>query len=255
MNEAVVSILCFQDTYRNQTFYQKVPHILEDLSKLQGTNRYCEEEAAAVLTLRLKKHPLHAIHFLGSGNYHYLSALWAGMIRKPFQLLLYDHHTDLQAPAFGDILSCGGWVLWLLETNPFLQKVILVGPDTVSFEAVPEKAKEKVAFISQEKLRDTDGSGWREASDQIDPVLPLYVSIDKDILDHRYAHTGWSQGDTSLDQLMMSVTDILTTHCGRNGELLGIDVCGEAEPADPDYTGCNEEANRRIISELYRFLD
>ena len=48
------------------------------------------------------------IHFLDSGNYHYVTKLWLDQVKEPFDLLVLDHHTDLQQPMFGDILSCGG---------------------------------------------------------------------------------------------------------------------------------------------------
>ena len=45
------------------------------------------------------------IHFLDSGNYHYVSKIWMEKIEEEFELLVLDHHTDMQPPMFGDILS------------------------------------------------------------------------------------------------------------------------------------------------------
>ena len=35
------------------------------------------------------------ITFIGSGNYHYVSHLLLEEINKPFTLILFDHHTDM----------------------------------------------------------------------------------------------------------------------------------------------------------------
>ena len=36
-------------------------------------------------------------------------------IDMPFRLILFDNHTDMQPPAFGGLLSCGGWAAEALE--------------------------------------------------------------------------------------------------------------------------------------------
>lgn len=33
------------------------------------------------------------IHFLDSGNYHYVTKLWLDQVKEPFDLLVLDHHT------------------------------------------------------------------------------------------------------------------------------------------------------------------
>ena len=48
-------------------------------------------------------------------------------IDMPFRLILFDNHTDMQPPAFGGLLSCGGWAAEALEKLPHLQEVILIG--------------------------------------------------------------------------------------------------------------------------------
>ena len=50
------------------------------------------------------------IHFIDSGDYHYISKIMTDFIKEPFTLVLIDHHTDMQdASLGGDILSCGNW--------------------------------------------------------------------------------------------------------------------------------------------------
>ena len=57
-------------------------------------------------------------------------------MEHPFRLLVFDNHTDMQLPAFGGLLSCGGWIAASLEEVPMLQEVILVGPDEEAYTPV-----------------------------------------------------------------------------------------------------------------------
>ena len=56
-------------------------------------------------------------------------------------------------PAFGGILSCGGWIAAALEEVEKLEHVILIGPDEAAYEQVDETLKRKVTFLSREKLQ------------------------------------------------------------------------------------------------------
>ena len=37
-------------------------------------------------------YPAEGIHFIDSGNYHYLTKLWTDKLRVPFSLIVFDHH-------------------------------------------------------------------------------------------------------------------------------------------------------------------
>ncbi|MCR4823721.1 MAG: hypothetical protein K5849_00005, partial [Bacteroidales bacterium] len=82
-----------------------------DFSGLQGTNCYCSAESAERIRRSVSTLPLTAFHLIGTGDYHYQTLFWLERIREPFSLVLFDHHPDDQAGAFGtDLISCGGWV-------------------------------------------------------------------------------------------------------------------------------------------------
>ena len=66
------------------------------------------------------------------------------MLSRSF-ILVFDHHSDMLKPLFGDILSCGSWILNAMEHNKYLKKVILIGI-----------AKEQVALIDEKYQKDID---------------------------------------------------------------------------------------------------
>ena len=117
----------FTGVYENQEFYQDLGAVWLELGDIQGTNCYCDEEAEAAIKERISLMEPSGIHFLDSGNYHYVSKIWLDKIEEEFELLVFDHHTDMQMPMFGNILSCGGWIQAALDTNKRLKRVYLAG--------------------------------------------------------------------------------------------------------------------------------
>ncbi len=192
-----------------------------DNTDISGTRCYLDEEAEAVLTERLGAIPLTGIHFIDSGNYHYLSLLFLRRVKCDFHLVHIDFHPDSQLPAFGDITSCGGWIAKALEELGYLKNVYMYG---ISEELVSEM---KDRCFLDEALPD-DG-------------LPVYVSVDKDALTKEFAVTDWDQGGMSLEELL----EVLKACDGH--DVLGVDICGDtSEPSDKSMV-INAETNRELL--------
>lgn len=239
-----IILMNFTDIYKEQEFYRETDPIWLEFSHLTGCSCYCDEEAAGILRKEIRELPAEGIHFLDSGNYHYMSLFWLEKIDRPFRLVLFDNHTDMQPPAFGGLLSCGGWAAEALETVPALKEVILVGPDEEAFSQTDAKLREKVRFLSGEKLAGLSKEEITGFFSEIPGDLPLYLSVDKDVLCPEDAVTAWSQGDMKLTEL--------TEYLGllfENQNILGMDVCVEAEPGRGSL--CNDRANQALL-ELYR---
>lgn len=83
-----------------------------DLRDVEGTNCYCGSDSAEELRTRLKDVPADAVHWIDTGDYHYLTLLFLEKIKEPFSLILIDNHPDDQPSAFDEpgLLSCGSWV-------------------------------------------------------------------------------------------------------------------------------------------------
>ncbi|MDO4648365.1 MAG: arginase family protein [Eubacteriales bacterium] len=228
---------------------------------ITGTNCYCDDSAAETLRSRISSESVAGIHCIDSGNYHYLTKFWMEKYKADFQLLMLDNHTDLQPPAFGGILSCGGWLFDSMEEMENLKKVLLIGPGEEDYAPVQENLKERIRFFSKEYLRSSreelldpaERSSWiREVLQELDPKLPLYISIDKDVLCTEDARTTWSQGDMRLTELMALLEEILIWKRENEEIILGIDLCGSCDMENAEDNGLNERADLAIIQLMQR---
>ncbi|SKC47397.1 hypothetical protein SAMN06298214_0771 [Bacteroidales bacterium WCE2004] len=195
--------------------------IFADFSALEGTNCYCSEDSARAIRERIAGLPLHAVHAIGTGDYHYISLFWLERIGEPFQLVLFDHHPDDQPGAFdGGLLSCGSWVrearrLPMLRADRWIR-------DAEDFPALAEL-----------------------------PDLPVYLSIDLDVLSEEYARTDWDQGRMTLEELKGALRAVIGAR-----RIIGVDLCGGNTPekgASPDDLALNAVTGE-ALSDLFRDL-
>lgn len=204
---------------------QKVYEV--NFSAISGTRCYLEDDAKALISHGIAGTPIDGVHFIDSGNYHYLSLLYIARIKSDFELLLIDNHPDMKAPSFGQITSCGGWVLEAIENLPNLQKVYMLG---VKAELLDElmPLPDKVQVIN--------------SVDEINSNNAIYISIDKDALMKEYAVTDWDQGDMTLDELCANLDIIVKRH-----RIIGVDICGDTSEPDDFSDSINSATNRRLI--------
>ena len=240
----------FSGIYKEQQFWQ-TGEIQRNISwvevqELPGSNCYCDGDAMETLRQKLEEFDADGIHFIDSGNYHYMSRIWLEKLNTPFRLVVFDNHTDMQPPAFGGLLSCGGWVAASLEELPLLKEVLLVGPDQEAFDQTEPVLREKVRFLSREKLGEMTLEEKVSFFEELTAELPTYLSVDKDVLCPEEASTTWSQGDMTLEELCEFVKILL-----EKQDILGMDVCGECDPDACEGDHLNDLANRKLL-ELWR---
>lgn len=235
----------FSGIYKNQNFYKNYAEeeiFWTELSDLSGCNCYCDAEASDRIRKEIQAFTGKGLHFIDSGNYHYMTRLWLEKLQIPFRLLVFDNHTDMQPPAFGGLLSCGGWIAASLEELPLLQEVILVGPDEEAYTQVEPDLQQKVLFLSREKLSTMTAEEKEGFFNNLSEDLPLYVSVDKDVLCKGDASTTWSQGDMHLSELMSFLELVL-----ERQNILGMDVCGECDMDSCSEDFLNDHANEAIL--------
>lgn len=238
-------IMNFSGIYKNQNFYKNYAEeeiFWTELSDLAGCNCYCDAEASDRIRKEIQAFTGKGLHFIDSGNYHYMTRLWLEKLQIPFRLLVFDNHTDMQPPAFGGLLSCGGWIAASLEELPLLQEVILVGPDEEAYTQVEPDLQQKVLFLSREKLNTMTAEEKEGFFNNLSEDLPLYVSVDKDVLCKGDASTTWSQGDMHLSELMSFLELVL-----ERQNILGMDVCGECDMDSCSEDFLNDHANEAIL--------
>ncbi|MDO4519663.1 MAG: arginase [Eubacteriales bacterium] len=252
-SKKAITIMNFSNVYNVENMIQmnqkfKVHYL--DMTKLSGTNCYCDEDAYNAIREKIDDTMLPGIHFIDSGNYHYLTRIWEDLVKVPFQLIVFDHHTDMQLPAFGGILSCGGWIADSIESLDNLQRVILLGPPEQDYEQVEKCFQEKTYYRSENEMM-----FWGDAAEEIlDKNLPIYISIDKDILCTKDAQTNWSQGELELSDLLNQLRSIISFAKKNEQPVLAIDICGECSAEDRKYQDLNEKANQKLTDLLTDLL-
>lgn len=209
----------------NHIYDRHNPHVQDfiylDCSHFTECDMYCSLNSQKALTRMLSPFTIHGTHLLDNGNYHYLSYFFVKQIKEPFNLLVFDHHTDMQDPLFSDLLTCGNWIKKVIETQPYLHQLILIGPKQKAFHNIAKYPK--LIAISDEDLSQKD----LHVLETIE-AMPTYISIDKDVLSSHYALTNWNQGVMSLPTLEKLLSIAIVKQ-----PIIGIDLCGEADVSMP----------------------
>ncbi|MBP5252300.1 MAG: arginase family protein, partial [Lachnospiraceae bacterium] len=161
-------------------------------------------------------------------------------IEEPYDLLLIDHHTDMQEASFGGLLSCGSWAREVLENDVHLGTLTLIGPEKF------EEGGEEITLT--EAGRKLTGCVYR-GKGFAGVEFPLYISVDKDAMDKSECITNWDQGDLTTDEL----TKLLEGLAGGRG-VIGADICGGLSETDPGYTDEIRSVNMSSDMKLIKIL-
>jgi hypothetical protein len=83
---------------------------------------------------------------------------------------------------------------------------------------------------------------------------PVYISIDKDVLDTGLPVTNWDNGTLPLSELKKILSFILKNH-----RVIGVDICGELTYSDNplELLNCeslNNEINRELCNMIRKYL-
>ena len=244
-----------------------------DCSDIEETDMYCSKEAYKRIWEKIKPYGIQGIHYIDSGNYHYITKIITDHIDEPFGLVMYDHHTDMQIPMVPEMMSCGDWAGQALSQNKNLRQLVIVGPPESDIEqALESYSGSQSGRLLTFSAEDLHGDLLENKLKLIRTDLPLYISIDKDVLGTEYTETNWSQGDMSIYGLERLLGVFLggqgeekNSDACRNDEryagdirhsrILGIDICGEIQTdiPVPEYLEA-EEKNEKVNIELFRFI-
>lgn len=139
----------------------------------------------------------------------------------------------------------------VLEKNPFVRNIIIVGASDELISQVPVHLREKVMFYSQAEI--DHHQAWPSKAGKLIHE-PVYISIDKDVLRKQDAITDWSNGDMSLMQ-MQAVLRIIYIYIYAHEKVIGVDITGECS-ATLDYLSEVKDAsvNNRANEELLKMI-
>lgn len=204
------------------------------------------------------------VTWLGSGDFHHVTALIVSLLtkarQKPVTIVHFDNHPDWVKHADG--IHCGSWVSHVLETS-IAERVVSLGMTSRDL-AWPEFKGADLKHIVSKRLvvfpRDPpssyvarcygDGPAHTCRSGRIvwtsfpkDPaddgdigVLrtietdDIYITIDKDALTGTDATTNWDQGTLGLDDLLSWLGALMSRY-----RILGVDIVGDY--SQPTYGG------------------
>lgn len=264
-------ILDFTHVYKDETVRDREQFQWIDCSDIAESHLYCSQSAYEEIRKRIEPFGISGIHFIDSGNYHYVTKIMTDFLKEPFVLVCFDHHTDMQKPMVEGMTSCGDWAGQVLRENTYLQQLVLIGPPQRDIDGIeivkpqtqtkrmqPEKVQpetmqtdrietDKLLTFSEEELQN-DTAKAKVA--QIKEGLPFYISIDKDVLSRRFTETNWNQGDMPLPMLEHLLQFFL-----QKRKVCGVDICGECrmDMPLPEYLEA-EEINGETNVELYRYV-
>ncbi len=167
------------------------------------------------------------VWLLGSGDFHHLTLLRLERMADPFTLVVFDNHTDCSS--MGPKYHCGNWLY---------HAAVLPGCRSVLHFGATEHRGFTSAWFGTRRL--IEKGRWVEtrgpsmaAESRIQPFaetiaaknaqrIPVYVSIDKDVLREEEAPGDWENGLMGLEQLGQ-----MLGHLAHAYPLAGADITGE----------------------------
>lgn len=218
-------IIHFDDIYLYQTRLRGLCNEI-DLRDIRGTRYLCPIERLEELDTKIP-YLGNPVVFMGSGDFHYITYLFLRRIKDLFNLILIDKHLDIKK-TFDGFISCGSWINDALKLKN-LKGILYIGPEKIQ---------------DRDRIQKLDDRLWQLKS-LIREGYPIYISIDKDILDPSFLKTNWDQGDFTVTYLLETLSNI------PKDMIIGTDICGEPKP-NPFAIEVkkSEEINLKILNTL-----
>lgn len=173
----------------------------------------------------------------GSGDFHYLTALWLRRVREPVTVVSFDNHPDwdVRPPRW----ACGGWVNRALEL-PAVQRVAVWGcgnfelawpsrlfGNTLAIAAgrlAVHAWAERQSPATQRRFPCMTRASWRERFSRFAQSLDggnVYVTLDLDCLAAETFVTNWEQGLFTAEDLVWALGELRQSTC-----IVAGDICG-----------------------------
>ena len=260
-------------------------HLDDSLYHQQEFLRVCEAEGASQIDLRQEASPIRLwgkdrdlqalsaalppvngarLTFMGSGDFHHVTALLAGQVAasrdEPFTIVQFDNHPDWVH--FKGGLHCGSWINRALQ-QPKVQKIVNIGVtssdlnwpelrggnlrlltegrlELFPYAHAPSRVwrhyGEGESFIQKGRLLHWRCIGGMSGEEFLPRLLnsigtpDIYITVDKDVLADKDAAANWEQGQMPLQRLIALIRQL-----GAKRRVIGADVAGDF--GTPHYPG------------------
>jgi hypothetical protein len=191
----------------------------------------------------------------GSGDFHYLTALWARRVQQPFTLVSFDNHPDwaITPPRW----AAGSWVNRALEL-PHVQRVSVWGCGNFEcwwpWQILGNRRAERAGKIAvhpwadDRSVQDRHRRGaitredWRGKFEEFvrqNRDENFYVTIDLDCLRADEARTNWENGRFAIVDLIWALEKLR-----GSARIIGGDICGAYSP--PSYARRRQQLAARL---------
>lgn len=209
--------------------------------------RRFEQQLAAFFPSPNQAQP--ALTFYGSGDFHHVSLALVRRLDTPVNLLVLDNHPDWMRGV--PFLHCGTWVYHAARL-PMVQRIFHVGGD-VDFDnfyhwLAPWQRLRSGKIVVFPGIRRFQRGAWsaipnqpvrlqREtpiSRDRVEKLLhpfrsdlaslPLYISLDKDVLWEKESVVNWDSGHLTLAEVRNLLQAFVAA---AQGNLAGMDILGD----------------------------
>lgn len=162
--------------------------------------------------------------FMGSGDFHHITALLlaaaAEKFPAPLTLVHFDNHPDWVKFPRG--MHCGSW-LNNARMIANVTKVFTLG--ICSDDIYKSKSAATLDLLGSGFLEILPyGSDYQQIFKTIS-TENIYITLDKDVLVHDDTLTNWDQGKMRLDDIAQIITSL-----GTRYRIIGADVIGDVSP-------------------------
>ncbi|HYT93271.1 MAG TPA: hypothetical protein VEL76_31420 [Gemmataceae bacterium] len=217
-----------------------------------GFGRFRRFETALADALGEARPADRMLTFCGSGDFHHVSLALLRRLKEPFNLLVIDNHPDWMRAV--PIMHCGTWVYHAARL-PQVQRIFHVGGD-VDFDnawrlLAPWNLLRSGKITVFPSVRSFETGRWGDIAncplrrerdtpmteERLEDLLapcrldlrryPLYVSLDKDVLQADQAVVNWDSGRLTLEEVGKVLEVFLAAAAG---DLIGMDIVGDWSP-------------------------
>ncbi|BCS81895.1 arginase family protein [Anaerocellum diazotrophicum] len=214
-------ILMFDEYYSFQPRLKEMCSCI-DLKDFSSIRFMCSKKVLDSISEKIKKVE-NSLFFLGAGEFHHFTYMLLKKFDKTISLIVIDKHIDY-SDTYQGFITCGSWLKDVARLNQ-IAEIFVLSEDKRNVH------NNKVKIFSPLEYK------------KIKPCLPVYISIDKDILTKSSINTTWDQGHCQPKTLIEIVSYFSSAF-----EIVGADICGEppAQFFSPEHKK-SEDINLKLL--------